>query len=244
LPVMSADEILGALDSQVGESVRVLQASLVSSSSALRLPIAELGAWVKRRGGTFVVDAAHGPGHLQVAQLADHADVAFGTLHKWLPLPRGVGFIWASAALQADIRPAEVSLNWDAEEFAARFSWPGTFDPVPRLCLPDAIDQFNRWQHTGLIAEAEKWAEEMSVALEGIGAVPTGGASTLAPRLRAFILSGVSLPELNATLDMHGIRAWTGVDAAGETLLRIATHVYSSGDDLHRLVDAIASVRG
>ncbi len=242
LPLRSSDEVIAALDAQVGDALSILQVSLVSSSAALRLPIPEIGAWVRSRGGTLVVDAAHGPGHVPVADLADNADVVFGTLHKWLPLPRGVGFIWVSDAFGPDVRPAEVSLNWDSADFASRFSWPGTFDPVPRLCLPDAIEQWNVWDRGGLIAGAESLAEETSSAIEGLGAVPTGHDLVLAPRLRAFILTGVSLPELDATLDDAGIRAWTGSDTKGDALLRVSTHVFSDGQDLERLVAAVRSV--
>lgn len=236
LPVASAGSVRAALDGGVRGPVTYLQVSLITSSAALALPLNDLAEWVISRGGQLIVDAAHGPGHVDVGAAAAFAGVIFGTLHKWLPVPRGVGFLWAAPELADRIRPAEVSLPYAAATLAGRFSWPGTDDPTPRLMVPDAIQTWTRWEQSGLNSQAGRLANEATDRLGEMGAVPAAAPELRAPRLRGFVLPDLELDALRARLAHRRIRAWTGSDPAGNTLLRIATHIYTNADDLDLLV--------
>jgi streptomycin 6-kinase len=66
-------------------------------------------------------------------------DAAFGTVHKWFPVPRSVGILWTAPGLAGQVHPAEASLTYDADTLDRRFAWPGTFDPAARLVVPDAV---------------------------------------------------------------------------------------------------------
>src|SRR5690606_6037768 len=133
VPLDGVSELVGALDAAVPGEVAYLQLSLVSSSAAIHFPVAEISAWAGERGGRVVLDAAHGPGHVPLEPEAWNVAAMFGTVHKWYPTLRPVGLLWLDETLVDHVRPAEVSLTWDSPDLVERFSWPGTFDPVPRL---------------------------------------------------------------------------------------------------------------
>jgi isopenicillin-N epimerase len=238
-PLESADELLAGLDAQIEGRVAVLQLSLVSSTAALLLPVRELSEWGHSRGAVVVLDAAHGPGHVPLS--VDHwkVDAMYGTLHKWLPTPRPLGFLSLTPELTDVVRPAEVSLTWDSPDLVGRFSWPGTYDPVPRLLLPAAVEQWDAWNDAGAIATAASVADRAAEALARVGAVPTAGAGFLPPRLRAFLLPGVELGDLDRACAAAHVRAWTGLDRAGVTVLRLAFHVYNDDDDVHAVVAVV-----
>jgi isopenicillin-N epimerase len=238
-PLESADELVARLDSQIAGRVAVVQLSLVSSTGALLLPVRELSDWGHSRGALVVLDAAHGPGHVPLRVDDWDVDAVYGTLHKWLPTPRPLGFLSLTRELTHVVRPAEVSLSWDSPDLVDRFSWPGTFDPVPRLLLPSALEQWAAWNDAGSISAAQGVADRAAEALTRVGAVPTAGAGFLPPRLRAFLLPGVARGDLDRECAAAHVRAWTGQDSAGVTVLRLAFHVYNDDDDVQPVVTMV-----
>jgi isopenicillin-N epimerase len=240
-PTSSGDEVINAFDRQIGGPLDVLVVSLVTSATALVLPVRRLARWASERGALTVVDAAHGPGHIDIDVTGLGASVVFGTLHKWLPVPRSVGFLYVVDELLDVLRPATVALHRD-EGFVERFAWRGTWDPAPALCLSAALEQWRTWQADGSLARAERMAELLSQRLTACGLQPTGAAPLLPPRLRAFAVPGVAAAQLLAALDDADVRAWVGVSPSGQTLLRVATHVYTTEDHVQRAADAVRAV--
>jgi len=72
--------------------------------------------------------------------------------------------------------------------------------------------------------------------LTGCGWTPTGAPDLRPARLRGFVVPG-PLEPLRAAADTAGVRLWTGTAPDGRTLARLATHVWSDGDDVARLAE-------
>lgn len=240
LPLRDEAELLDHLSRTVDGGVTIFQFSAITSSAALLMPVNALAAWGHDRGATVVVDAAHAPFHIDVGAWPD-VDVVFGTLHKWLPVPRAVGILWATAELACQLRPAETSLSVDESRLATRFGWPGTFDPAPRLALPAAINLYREWNSVGAIDHCAKLADHAVDVLSAIGAVPTGGRTLLPPRMRAFLLPHNDIGALQRRLLDDDIRVWTARRDAVTCLVRVATHVYNDKADIEALADTLAS---
>jgi selenocysteine lyase/cysteine desulfurase len=241
VPVETVDDVLGRLDEVPAERVAVLQFSGIASSTAVRLPVADVAAWGRDRGARVVLDGAHMPGQVRLDEWA-LADAAFGTLHKWLPVPRSVGLLHAAPGTAPLLRPAEVSLTWDADDLGERFAWPGTFDPAPRLCLPEAIAVWRAWQDSGALARAARIADEAHDVLTTAGARAAAGPSLRAPRLRAFVVDGVPAEALKRALEDAGVVAPAIELGATGSMVRIATHVYTDADDLDRVAEVVRSL--
>ncbi|MFF0455028.1 aminotransferase class V-fold PLP-dependent enzyme [Nocardia africana] len=242
LPFSGPQQLLAALDTAAPGAVGYLQMSLVSSSAALRLPVHEIAEWVHKRGGRLILDAAHGPGHIPLTPSEWGAAAMFGTLHKWLPSLRAVGFLWLAEELVEHIHPAEVSLTWDSPDLIERFSWPGTFDPVARLTLDTAIEQWTDWKARHLLAECEALADSGTRLLTDCGARPTADAAYVPPRMRAFLLDSVTVPEIKDAARAANLRVWAGPGPRGECLLRFATHIYNDMLDFEALARTIKEV--
>ena len=242
IPVTSTEGLLHALDEQVRGDVKIAQLSLVSSSTAIAFPVTEFAAWFRRRGALVLLDVAHGPGHVDLRPEAWGVSAMFGTLHKWLPTPRPVGVLWLDEPLRGSVRPAVVSLTWDAPGLVERFTWPGTYDPTPLLCVEAAIEEWRRWDAAGDLDRCRQLAAYASERLRGIG-TPTSSPDLFAPRLRAAILPGRDRSSVRAALDRAGVRGWTGTGPSGETIVRVATHVFTEESDIDRLCSAAAPSR-
>ncbi|MFC3960662.1 aminotransferase class V-fold PLP-dependent enzyme [Nocardia jiangsuensis] len=239
-PVESAADVVAALDRQIAGPVDYLQVSVITSSTAIHLPIPALSEWAVQRGGQLVLDAAHAPGHLPLPADMWGAMAAFGTLHKWFPTLRPVGFLWLDSDF--DVRPAEVSLTWDSPDLGERFAWPGTFDPIPRLSVDTALGQWLEWHADGRLAASETLTDTIDRAMVGISARPTAAPQFRPPRMRSFVLDRITAPQLKEALQKADIRAWVGHGTAGECLLRLATHIYNDENDIDRVTSRIQEV--
>lgn len=245
LPAGTAD-VLAAVDA-AHPATRVLVISAVTSSTALATPLPAVVAAAHARGMTVVVDAAHVAGHVPLDLEALGADAALGSLHKWLPVPRAVGFLWLAEHLRDTVRPAVVSLDWDADDLVRRFGWRGTWDPAPALGLAEAIAQREDWARAGLLDHAVAVSDVLDAGLReagqrGAGLRPTAADPALVPpRLRAYLVDGVGLAGLRAALAARRVRAWTGPAPDGTPVLRLATHVYSAAADLAPVLTAVRS---
>jgi isopenicillin-N epimerase len=241
LPVRTPEQVLATLDALPVTDVVIVQVSAITSSTAIKLPIPQIAAWAHAHKAVLVVDAAHSPGHQLLSELAG-ADVIFADLHKWVPVPRAVGFLWANGDLVNQIRPAQTTLASDAATLADRFGWPGTFDPASRLVLPAALDQCDAWARTDAYLMCAALTDLATTALESAGAIPTALWPLQPSRMRAFLLPGVPLDVLREALDAHRVRAWTGTHHDGTTLLRVALHVYNDEGDIARLANLITEL--
>ena len=238
LPLNSVSDLLEHMTDICAEDVAILQFSAISSSAAVHFPVDALAEWGQKRGAIVLVDAAHAPFHVSVGGWRG-VDASFGTLHKWLPVPRSVGYLWVNENLCGVVHPAETSLSFDEDCFARRFGWPGTFDPAARLALPDAVRIYDELVAAGEIVHCEAVADHASDVLASVGAVPTAGHTLLAPRMRSFLLPGVRLTDLRDRLMTSNFRAWTGERGPSASLLRVATNVYNDFADVEALAEMV-----
>jgi isopenicillin-N epimerase len=150
LPVASADDVVDAVMSRVMERTRLAMFSWVTSATALVFPVQRLTEALAARGVEVLVDAAHAPGMVPVdiAALERSGMTYFAANgHKWLCSPKGASVLWVRRYRQPVIHPLVISHGTNAplsvsgrSRFQLEFEWPGTPDPTPFLCLPDAIE--------------------------------------------------------------------------------------------------------
>ena len=131
-----------------GGGVRVAVFDVVTSNTALALPVADLADLCRRHGVAVVVDGAHGPGSGVEVDVAD-ADYYCGNLHKWYCAPRGCGFLYARD-VEAAPEPLVVSHGYGSG-FASDFIWRGAGDFSAPLALP-ALEAW--WERVGGVGAA------------------------------------------------------------------------------------------
>jgi isopenicillin-N epimerase len=206
------------------------------------MPLRAVARWCAANGVQLLIDGAHVVGHVPLNVASLGAAAVFGSLHKWLPVPRSVGFLWLAPELRHVVRPAEVSLLWDSGDLVTRFGWRGTWDPASALGVEAAIAELAEWDRTGELARAEAVADHVAGALRELGVSETAGEGLVPPRLRGFLVPGVELADLRSTLDACKVRAWTGRSADGVTIVRVSTHVYNDKADVAPVMEAMRSV--
>jgi len=241
LPMPATEEGVLAALAEASPVPTVVVMSAVTSSTAVAMPVRTVARWCSENGAQLLVDAAHVVGHVPIDVANLGAAAVFGSLHKWLPVPRSVGFLWLAQEMRDVVRPAEVSLQWDAADLVRRFGWRGTWDPASALGIGVSLAELADWDRAGALAGAQEVAGRIAAELVALGLKATAAEELTPPRLRGFLVPRVELADVRSALDAGRVRAWTGISAEGVTILRVSTHVYNDAADVESLIAALRS---
>lgn len=133
VPIVSAEDVIDQVWSQVNERTRLLFLSRITSPTALILPIKPFIAKAREAGILTVIDGAHAPGMIPLDLDALGADAYAGNCHKWMMAPKGSGFLHVRRDVQHLIDALIVSWGWESDEpsssqFVDHHEWQGTRD--------------------------------------------------------------------------------------------------------------------
>ncbi|TBU88045.1 aminotransferase [Stutzerimonas kirkiae] len=116
---VSVDEVLGNLQRNLRPNTRVIGMTWVHSGSGVKLPIKEIGQWIREQNKKrdkkehilFCVDGVHGFG-VEDVRFADlNCDFLIAGTHKWLFGPRGTGIICAASEELNNISPTQATFS-------------------------------------------------------------------------------------------------------------------------------------
>jgi isopenicillin-N epimerase len=216
----------------------------VTSPTALVLPLARLVNDLNVRGVDTLVDGAHAPGMVPLGLSELGAAYYTGNAHKWLCAPKGSAFLHVRRDRRDRLRPNVISHGYLAG-FHAEFDWPGTFDPTPWLCIPDAIRFMGALSPGGW---PQVMATNRDLTLKARALLLDSFAAD-APCPEALLGSMASIPLPRAAvgsaahrLDCQGLHAWfrarnTEIWLYPEPvpLLRISAQLYNHLDQFKQL---------
>ena len=243
-PCRDDEEIVFSVLKCVSPRTRLALLDHVTSPTALVLPIARLVNELRARGVDTLVDGAHAPGMVPLRLEELGAAYYTGNAHKWLCAPKGAAFLHVRREHQAQLHPNVISHGYTAG-FQAEFDWPGTFDPTPWLCVPEALRFIG-----GLLPAG--WPQVMAVNRDltlKARALLLESSGLEAPCPDAMIGSMASIPLPPAArgapahgLDCAGLHAWfrerqveTWLHPHPLPLLRISAQLYNDLDQFKRL---------
>ena len=250
----------------VTERTRVIFLSHVTSPTALRLSVAEIGRRAQAAGILTLVDGAHAPGQIDLDLPALGVDFYTGNLHKWLCAPKGAGFLWARRAVQGLIEPLVVSWGWGPErnmftgsDFVDALEWQGTDDFSACLAVPAAIAFQRSHGWDAVRADCREKLARTLARMEEVTGMPSAylaegisgkdsaatcaallGAEALPPQVGVIPLpQGVDALALKARLwERHRIEI-PAVQWRGRSFLRLSVQGYVTDDDLNRFAGAL-----
>ena len=168
-PCSGPDEVVAALMEKVSDRTRLVLIDHVTSQSGMVLPVREIVASLNERGIESLIDGAHAPGMVALELRNLGATYYTGNCHKWLCSPKVAGFLYVpDRARREVIRPLVISHGANAplagrSRFEVEFSWTGTTDPSPYLCVPKSLEVMGRLLPGGW---PELMAANRSLALE------------------------------------------------------------------------------
>lgn len=154
LPVLSDELIVEEFWKGVNHQTKVIYLSMITSPTALRMPVEKICQLARNKGILTIIDAAHAPGQVLVDLQLLGADIVFGNCHKWMLAPKGSAFLYVRPEIQKIIDPLVVSWGFHTtpekttgSRFIDILQWTGTNDHSAFLSVPSAIEfmQDNDW---------------------------------------------------------------------------------------------------
>jgi isopenicillin-N epimerase len=247
-PVRSPDEVTDRVVSAVAPRTGLVVLDLVTSRTALRLPVEAI---VSAVGDVPVlVDAAHGPGMVDMSSGSLRgAAFVVANGHKWLCAPRGSAAMVVREDWRDRVRPLVVSHGWE-DGFApgrsrlhATFDWTGTDDVTSWLTVPSAVQTVGALHPDGWpgVREANRalarYARDQ--LCEALG-VEAPAPDSMLGSMAAVPLPGESsdmLDPLAAELRGHGfvVAAFGGAPR----VLRVSAHVYNEAAEYDALAQLL-----
>jgi isopenicillin-N epimerase len=215
-PPESPDQLIQLYLDATTPRTRVWVIPQISSSRAIKYPVAQLAALARQRDIWSVVDGAQSLGHLAVDVQALGCDAFFASPHKWMLGPKGTGLLYVRPDRQKELWATLASFAWDDQaDPMFRLMQYGTGNLSILLGLGVAADFHNQ------IGSARIEARDMALANRlrtGLASIP--GATIVSP----------THPELTCGTTVYGLSNRTGGEIQDYLWQRGKVRVRSMGD--------------
>jgi cysteine desulfurase/selenocysteine lyase len=240
---------------------RVVAVAHVSNVLGTINPVAQMVEQAHRAGALVCLDGAQAVPHLPVDVSAIGADFYAFSGHKMLG-PTGIGVLHGRREILERLEPAWGGGEMIKEVWIDHAQWndlPWRFEPgTPPIA--DAVGLHAAVEYLGKLGMAQVSAHEQALTaatMEALADIP--GVTLYGPRnpemkgaVVAFNLEGIHPHDGAALLDPRGIAVRAGHHCAQPLMkclqiagtLRASFSVYNTAQDVQRLAEAVATLRG
>jgi selenocysteine lyase/cysteine desulfurase len=205
------------------------------------LPVRKICDMAHRKGVEVMVDGAHAFAHIQYSIRELNCDYYGTSLHKWLSVPLGAGFLFVKKVKANKLWPLLGDGNQDINDIY-RLNHTGTHPCATDLAIEDAIDYYN------LIGAERKekrllWLQQYWTSR--VKDLPNIVLNT--PPHRACGIANVGIkgmkPAVMAERLMKEHKVFTvAIDYANVQGCRITPNVYTTTEELDSFVAALKSL--
>jgi isopenicillin-N epimerase len=218
------------------ERTRAVFLSHITSETALLLPAERLVQEARAAGLTTIVDGAHAVAQVDLDLASLGADFYSGNCHKWLCAPKGAGFLYVAPEWQERVDGTIFSWGYfEPATFVTRTEKQGTRDSAAYLAVPDAIAFVREHDLRERCVELARTARRELHALLGTEPIAT--------EEQILQMASVQLPHADETLSRRLFEDYRiEIPTMGprrEDLLRISIALYTTEEDVERLLDAL-----
>lgn len=258
---IDADSVVEAIMGKVSDRTRLAMFSLITSATAVRLPVERLIRELHARGVETLLDAAHGPGCVPMDIAAWGPVYCTGNAHKWLCNPKGCAFLYVQRDMQEGFRPLVLSNDaYDLETaiersgrsaFNHEFDYMGTDDRTPMLTVADAIETLGSLVEGGIDGLMSRNRRLCLAARDLL--CDALGTEAMVPDSMLGPLAVVEIPTpgmeprtlRERLMAEYRIEAMVVPNPGGDTpMIRVSPQVYNSMEQYQYAADAIKTIIG
>jgi selenocysteine lyase/cysteine desulfurase len=230
--------------------LKLLLLTHLSHRTGLVMPVAEIARMAKARGIDVIVDAAHSWGQMQFDVRDLGVDFVGFNLHKWIGSPVGCGFLYIAKDRLADIDRDKADEDFPETDIRSRVH-TGTVNFATVLTIPSAIELHEkigvRAKEARLRHLRNRWVEAAR-GFKGVEILAPDEPS-LHAGITSFRLAGKTSKADNDAIvaelrDNHKVLTVRRAGVAKGQCIRVSPALYTTEDDVDRLVVALAVVSG
>jgi len=248
-----------ALDAMIDDRVRLIAINHMPTNSGLVNPAADVGRVANARGVPYLLDACQTVGQIPIDVDEIGCDMLSATSRKFLRGPRGVGFLYVRDSMLEHLDPVTLDLH------GARWVAPDRYE-----MLPDAR-RFELWERSPALVlgmgRAAAYALDVGVdaiwerdrtlaanlreALDAVDGVTVRDIGSVRGAIVTFTVEGYEAADVRTALAERSINVSVVTPNAARydmearhlpDLVRASVHYYNTGDEIDRLVTAVADL--
>ena len=137
------EEIVALYESVITPKTQLLMVCHMVNITGQIMPVQKICDMAHCYGVRVVVDGAHAFGHIQFSIEDLHCDYYGTSLHKWLTVPLGAGFLYVKKDQIAGVWPLFAEDSRDPEDIS-RLNHVGTYPVHTDLAIINAIDYHHK----------------------------------------------------------------------------------------------------
>jgi selenocysteine lyase/cysteine desulfurase len=236
----SDSEIVELYANAITEKTRLLMICHMINITGQILPVRKICDMAHARGVDVLVDGAHAFAHINYSLHELDCDYYGTSLHKWMSVPLGAGFLYVKRGKVKDLWP--VFAEWGKpDDHIGKLNHTGTHPVSTDLAIQNAIEYYQliggERKEARLRYLQNYWTDQVR-DITGITL------NTPVQRNRSCGIANVGIDkitpkEMSKTL-LEKYKIWTvAIDGAGVRGCRITPNVYTTLDELDAFVIAL-----
>ena len=241
----SDDEIVKLYEAAITPRTKLLMVCHIVNITGQILPVRKICDMAHKHGVQVMVDGAHALAHIQFKLTDLNCDYYGTSLHKWLSVPIGAGFLYIKKEHIPNVWPLFAEAG-KKETDVLRLNHTGTHPPATDLTIADAIAYYKKIgpakKEERLRYLQEYWTKDVVKLPKIINFSPTQSSRKCA--IATVGVKGMSPTTLAETL-MKQYNIYTVAinnDRAGVHGVRITPNVFTTTNELDKLKEALKTI--
>jgi len=238
------EEIVNLYADAITAKTKLLMVCHITNITGQILPVRKICDMAHSKGVKVLVDGAHAFAHIAYTIPELHCDFYGTSLHKWLSVPLGAGFLYVNKESIKDVWPLLGSGPESKEDDIYRLNHTGTHPVHTDLAITNAIDYYLKVgvdrKETRLRYLQHHWTDKVRNIPNVIVNTPVEMQRSCA--IANVGIKGIAPGELAVTLHKKYNIYTVAIDSANVHGCRITPNIYTTPKDLDQLVKALTEL--
>jgi hypothetical protein len=234
------EDLIELYQQQITAKTRLIMISHMINITGQILPVKKICDMAHSKGVKVLVDGAHAIAHFQFKISDLNCDYYASSLHKWLSVPLGAGMLYVQKNNIEELWPLYGESGYPQNDIR-NLNHTGTHPMHTELTIPFAIEFYNK---IGRARKEERlrflkqyWTNKLSNNKKVI--INTPNSPERSCGIANVGIEGMK-PALMAETLLKKYQIWTvAIDGAGVHGCRITPNIYTTTNELDRLVLAV-----
>ena len=242
----SDEEIVDLYASAITAKTRLLMVCHIINITGQILPVRKICDMAHSKGVKVLVDSAHAFAHFRYSIPELHCDYYGTSLHKWLSVPLGAGFLYVKKENIKEIWPLLGPNSTIKEEDIYRLNHTGTHPVHTDLTISDAIDFYLK---IGIDRKEARLRYLQQYWTAKVRNLPNVILNTPVQSERSCAIANVGIKNMKpadlADTLLKKYKIYTvAIDYANVHGCRITPNLYTTPKELDQLVKALVELAG